>query len=366
MWRRLGALILKELRGLWNDRRTRFVLVGPPLVQLLLFAHAATFDLDHLPVVLWDEDRTALSREFLAGIEGAKVFGPLYRVQRKAELDRLIDTRSVAFALRIREGFAADLSAGRPARVQLLLDGRQTNTALGILAYIQRIADSFSVRQLQSRGLQSRIETRAWFNPNLESRWFVVPGLVGILTQVITLAVTALGVARERELGTFERLLVTPLRPVELMLGKTLPALIVGLGEGLLIFIVGITLFAVPFLGRLEVLLAGLALFMLGVAGVGLSLSAISHTQQQAIVWAFLFMAPSVVLSGFATPIENMPPLIRAITWINPLRWMIEILRSTFLRALGFADLALPFAMLALIALVSLTAATVIFRRRVA
>ncbi len=367
MWRRILALFRKELLILWKDPRSRAVLIGPPLAQLLVFGYAASFDIRNVSTGILDADNTPSSRAVVALFEGSPTFQPVLRLANEQELREAIDLRKIALAVRIQPEFEADLRAGRSAPIQLILDGRQSNTSLGILAYVQRIVEDFNLglkRRAGFDGPPAHLEIRPWFNPNLVSRWFIVPGLTGLLSMVVVLVVTALSVARERELGTFEQLLVTPYRPLEILVGKTLPALLIGLAEGTLIVAVAVFWFGIPLRGSLAILYLGLFVFILAISGVGLMVSALSRTQQQAILGAFLFVVPAVILSGFATPIMNMPELIQTITLGNPFRYFLVIVRSVFLRDTPYYLLLDQLWPMAIIASITLTTATVMFRRR--
>ncbi len=367
MWRRILALFRKELLILWKDPRSRAVLIGPPLAQLLVFGYAASFDIRNVSTGILDADNTPSSRAVVALFEGSPTFQPVQHLANGQELREAINLRKVALVVRIQPEFEADLRAGRSAPIQLILDGRQSNTSLGILAYAQRIVEDFNLdlkRRAGFHGPPAHLEIRPWFNPNLVSRWFIVPGLTGLLSMVVVLVVTALSVARERELGTFEQLLVTPYRPLEILVGKTLPALLIGLAEGTLIVTVAVFWFEIPLRGSLAILYLGLLVFILAISGVGLMVSALSRTQQQAILGAFLFVVPAVILSGFATPIMNMPELIQAITLGNPFRYFLVIVRSVFLRDTPYSLLLDQLWPMAIIASITLTAATVMFRRR--
>ncbi len=367
MWRRILALLRKELLVLWKDPRSRAVLIGPPLAQLLVFGYAATFDIRNVRTGVMDADDSPSSRAVVSLFAGSPTFAPLVPLAGEEALRRAIDRREVALVLRIQPDFEEALRAGRPAPIQLILDGRQSNTSLGILAYAQEIVDAFNLDLQRRAGLPgpaARLEIRSWFNPNLESRWFIVPGLTGLLSMVVVLVVTALSVARERELGTFEQLLVTPFRPLEILVGKALPALLIGLAEGTLIVTVAVFWFGIPLRGNLAILYFGLLVFILAISGVGLMVSALSRTQQQAILGAFLFVVPAVILSGFATPIMNMPEAIQTITLANPFRYFLVIVRSVFLRDTPFSLLLDQIWPMAIIATVTLTAAAAMFRRR--
>lgn len=367
MWGRLRALIAKEFLAVWKDKKSRVVIIVPPLIQLLVFGYAASFDVNHVATAVYNEDNGIAARELIARFEGSPSFEVVSRLSREAEIRDLIDPKDASLVIHIGQTFSRDIMARRPARVQLIVDGRESNTALIILGYASRIVADFNNDWLRAHGEAlppARLVVRSWFNPNLESRWFIVPGIVALLTLVVTMVVTALTVAREREVGTFEQLLVTPFRPFEILIGKSVPALVIGLAEGTVIVAIAVFWFGVPLRGDLLLLYAGLFLYILAVIGVGLMVSSISRTQQQAILGAFLFVVPAIILSGFATPIANMPPLIQDLTLINPMRYFLVIVRGTFLEGLPAAlvyDLLWP---MALIATVTLAGAGWMFRHR--
>lgn len=367
MWRRIISLIVKELLALLRDPKSRFVVIVPPLIQLFVFSYAATYDVSAIRMAVLDDSRTPESRALLSRFAGAPDFAALVPVARAEEMSALLERRAVSAGLHIGPRFAADLRADPPAQVALVLDGRMSNTAQIIHGYATRIILDFNREWGAERGWPappSVLVERVWFNPNMESLWVVVPGLAGVLTMVVALVVTALSVARERELGTFEQLLVTPLRPVEILVGKTAPAVLIGLLEATLIVAAAQLWFRVPLTGSVALLYGAVTVFLLSIIGVGLFISSLVRTQQQAIVGAFLFLVPAIILSGFATPLENMPEWLRAATWINPLRHMMVILRGVFLKD---APLSIVFDSLwpmAVIAAVTLAGAAILFRRR--
>jgi ABC-2 type transport system permease protein len=251
--------------------------------------------------------------------------------------------------------------------VQVIIDGRDSNTAMLALGYVQRIIDNFNRQWLRQHGLTgppARLVVRSWFNPNLVSRWFIVPGIVGLLTLVVTMLVTALSVAREREQGTFDQLLVTPYRPWEILIGKAIPGFVIGIAEATLIILVAVFWFQVPLLGSLAALYTGLILFLLSAIGVGLMISSLSVTQQQGLLGAFMFLVPSIILSGFATPILNMPPIVQKLTLINPMRYFMVILRGVFLEGDSYGLLFDQYWPMAIIAVVTLSLAGWLFRHR--
>ncbi len=367
MWVRIWGLIIKELLVLLRDKRSRFVLIVPPVAQLLIFGYAASFDLNHIPYAVYNQDRGIASRELLARFAGAPAFSLVSRIQREAQIAPLLNSKQALLVLRIGPNFTADLLSRRPASVQVLVDGRNSNTAALALTDVNSILLAFNEHWAKAHGWgqpPAYLVFRAWFNPNLLSRWFIVPGIVALLTLVVTLLVTGLSVAREREQGTFDQLLVTPLTPLEILLGKSLPGLFIGFLEGLFIILVAVFWFHVPLRGELPALALGLLLFLLAAIGIGLTISSLASTQQQGLLGVFLFLVPAVILSGFATPIANMPPLIQDLTLLNPMRYFLVIVRGVFLEGDGFSTLYSQYWPLALIAILSLGLASWLFRHR--
>ncbi len=368
MFRRVLALMKKELLALLKSRQSRLVLIGPPLIQLIVFSYAATFDLHQVPYAVFDQDRSVASRRLLAGFTGSEAFGRAHAITSEGQIRPLIDNREVLLVVRVHPRFQADLLAGRPGRVQVIVDGRNSNTALVVRGYVQGITDAFMNAWAREHGLRAppaRLAVRTWYNPNLESQWFIVPGIVGLLTLVVTLVVTALSVAREREAGTFDQLLVTPFTPVEILLGKALPGLLIGMVEASFIIVVAVLWFSIPLRGGLGALYLGLFLFLLSAIGLGLMISSFSATQQQGLLGAFLFLVPAVILSGFATPIANMPVVVQKLTLLDPLRYFLVVLRGVFLKDAPMELLWSQYWPMALIGLGSLVLAALLFRRRI-
>jgi ABC-2 type transport system permease protein len=301
-----------------------------------------------------------------ARLEGAEAFELVARLDSNASVRPMIDRRRALVVLHFGPNFSDALLRGDTAPLQLIVDGRDSNTALICVGYITDIVNDFSENRLEQWGRPppARLDIRAWFNPNLESRWFIVPGIVGLLTLVVTMLVTALSVAREREAGTFDQLLVTPLVPAQILIGKALPGMIIGLSEASLIILAAVWWFDVPLLGGLPALYVGLVLFLLSSIGVGLMISSLAVTQQQALLGAFMFLVPAVILSGFATPIANMPTAVQYLTRANPMRYFLVVLRSVFLEGAGM-DLMWPqYWPMAVIGAVCLVMAAFMFRRR--
>ncbi|HKI69421.1 MAG TPA: ABC transporter permease [Verrucomicrobiae bacterium] len=367
MFKRIRALMVKEFLALLKDKRSRTVVLVPPILQLLVFGYAATFDLNRIPFAVYNEDGGQASRDLVAHFAGSPNFRKVAVLNHEEQVAHQVDGKHVLMVLHIGPQFSRDLLAGRSGAVQVIVDGRNSNTAAVLLSYINTIVAGFNADWLQRTGggtASAHLETRAWFNPNLLSRWFIVPGIVGVLTLVVTTLVTALSVAREREQGTFDQLLVTPFRPVEILIGKALPGFIIGFFEATLIIIISTLWFQIPLRGSLVTLYIGLFCFVLSTVGMGLMISSLAVTQQQGLLGAFLFLVPSIILSGFATPIANMPHWVQQITYLNPMRYFLVILRGIFLQGTPFHLLVDQFWPMALIGVINLALAGYLFRHR--
>lgn len=367
MLHRIGYLVVKELLAVLRDPRSRAVLIGPPIVQLLIFAYAATLEVKNANVGLLVRDGGRAAAELVQRIEGSPTFTRVVALSSEAEMTEALDAQRVIVAVHVGEDFTSRLLAGDAATVQVLLDGRSSNAAQIVQGYVAQVVNGLSMDLANARGLRGPpaiIVSRSWFNPNLEYLWFTVPGLVAILSMLIALMVTALSVARERELGTFDQLLVSPLSAVEIVVGKSVPAVLIGLGEGSFMLAMAVLHFGVPFTGSLGLLYLALVVFLLAIVGVGLFVSSLSQTQQQAILGAFVFVVPAVLLSGYAAPIENMPDLLQAVTFLNPLRHMFAIVKGIMLKDLPAADVLASVWPMAVIALATLSGSAWLFRRR--
>jgi drug efflux transport system permease protein len=340
MSKRILALIIKEFLTLFRDPKGRMLLIGPPLMQLVVFSFAVTLEVKNVSVAVFNQDRGKHSYEILQRLHSTDTFTHITFVDNGRAVRSLIDQQTVMVAMTIPQDFSRNLEAGRVAKIQLILDGRRSNAAQIVNGYISQIISTYERELLAARGFTHPIKpvTRHWFNQNLLYLWFTFPSLIGILAMLITLIVTALSVARERELGTFDQLLVSPLMPYEILLGKMVPAVLIGIAEGMIIFTVGVLFFGVPFTGSLLLLLFALFVFVMSIVGIGLFMSALCKTQQQAILGAFVFMVPATTLSGYAAPIENMPPWLQTASWINPLRHFLVIVKGLFLKASPFME----------------------------
>lgn len=364
---RIVALTRKELLAVLKDRRARNSLLLPPILQCLLFGYAATYDLNHVPYAVLDQDHGEASRDLLADLDGTGIFERVANLERQSEVRSYIDGRRALLVLQIPSDFSRRLQSGTGADVQVIADGRNSNTAGTALAYIQSSIDGFNSGWRADHGLPSppvTIEARAWYNPNLMTRWNMIPGLIGTLTMIQTLMLAAMSVAREREQGTFDQLLVTPFRPSEIMAGKALPSMLVGIVQASGVLLVAQLWFRIPFQGSFLTLYAGLVLFVLAAVGIGLVVSALTHTMQQAMLFSFVIIMPFALLSGLTTPLRNMPLSLQYFTSINPLRYAIDIAQRVYLEGAGLGVLLPDLWPLAAISAVTLTAASWLFKNR--
>jgi ABC-2 type transport system permease protein len=365
--RRILALMRKELLAILKDPRSRFTLFVPPLLQTLIFGYAATYDLDKIRYAVYDQDHSNASRQFLSRMDGGGTFRRVAGLRDQTKIETLIDNKLVLIVVQIGPDFERRLLSGEAADVQVIADGRNSNTAATALNYIGTIVETFNAEWSRTHGGPSppvRPVTRAWFNPNLETRWFMIPGLIGMLTLVQMVILTAMSVAREREQGTFDQLLVSPFRPIEIMVGKSIPSILIGLVQTTLVLSVALFWFRIPFQGSLATLYLAVLLFLLAAVGVGLMISSVAATMQQALLGGFLTIMPFALLSGLNTPISNMPRQIQYVTMINPLRYAISITHRVFLEGASLQVIASELWPLALIALFSLSVAVWMFRHR--
>jgi len=336
MLRRVLALILKELAALWNDPKTRGVILIPPLIQVVLFAYAATYDVTGVRLGIWNEDGGVPAAELVRRFDASPAFRIAARFESPMDAQAALDAKEVAAVLHLPQDFSAAVLGGRKARAQLLLDARRSNTALVASGYASGIVAGYAQSLQPRQPPPFDLRTRFWFNPTLESQWFILPGLVGIISMMMAMLISALSLARERELGTLEQLLVTPLRPLEILVGKAVPGVIVGLVDANIAIAAALLWFRLPFQGDFPMLQLVLLLGMVAGVGIGLAISSIAHTQQQAMLGMFLFASPMIVLSGYAAPVENMPRLMQTITLANPMRWLLVETRGLFLADLPF------------------------------
>lgn len=358
MRQRLRRIIRKEFIQALRDPRMRSILFLPPLIQLLIFGYAASLDVDNAKIAWMDQDRTPESRELLSEFEGSGRFILAGMPDNERAMQRMMDRGQVDAVVRILPGFARDVERGRTSRVQVLLDGTNSNTASIVSGYASQAIARYSnqaLRHQQSAKLVAATEdaggplqqsvpqvtprTRVWFNPDLRSRNYFIPGVIVNIITIVTLSLTAMAIVREKEIGTMEQLMVTPIRPTELIIGKTLPFVAVGIWDMLLVMSAALLIFHVPFRGNFWLLFGSTLLFLLTTLGAGLYISTVSKTQTQAMMATGLFFQPFFMLSGFTFPIRNMPQLAQWLTFFNPVRYFMEIVRGVFLQGAGIESL---------------------------
>lgn len=361
---RLRAQFVKEVLSILRDPRSRMVVFVPPLLQLLVFAFAATLEVRNVDIAVHNQDAGRWSHELIARLDSAGFIDHVRHVASDRELRGLIDQGKVIAALEIPADFSRAIAAGDSGHVQVLVDGRRSNSGQITVGYLSAIAADVSAEVDVEAAPAMPVVVRNWFNPNLVYRWFIVPGLSGILAFFSALMISSLSIARERELGTFDQLLVSPTSTPEIIISKSVPALAIGTLLGSMMIAAGIVLFRIPFSGSFALLLVSLVLFILSVVGIGLMISAVSASQQQAILGAFAVGVPAILMSGFATPVENMPTLLQWLAQAIPLTHFLIIVQGSFLKALPLGDIVASLWPLAVIAVVSVTMATVFVRGR--
>ena len=361
---RQRAMILKEIRVLLRDPKSRQILFLPPLIQLLLFSFAATLEVSNVSIGLLDRSDGVASSEFVSRIAGSPNFRQIVRLRSPADLEHAIDEQQVIAAVVIDEDFDRDVARGRPATIGLVLDGRRSNAAQIVGGYVARIVADTGLKISGRERSPSGSVAINWFNPNLEFTWFNLPALLVIIVAVSGLSITSQTVARERELGTFDQLLVSPMRVHEILIGKMVPSLMVGMVNGAVYILAARFAFGVPFTGNLPLFLVALAMYSISLTGVGMFVSALSKTQQQAFLGSFAATTPVILLSGFASPIENMPGWLQVVTYLNPASYFLEISLGVFLKDMPASTVLGLLAPLALIAAGTLSAAAWLFRAR--
>jgi ABC-2 type transport system permease protein len=379
MIERIFAIIDKELHQLVRNRLRRVFLFVPPIFQLIIFGYAVNLDVDNLRMGWMDMDQSPQSHDLLANFQGSGRFLLTALPQSEKEIQNVLDRGEAQVIVRILPGFGRNILLGRPTSAQILVDGTNSNTAS--LAYTGQLVGAYSA-SLVTAQMQSRMMARAgmgtmsmkvghitdsarvWFNPDLRSRNYFVPGVICNLIMVVTVMLTAMAIVREKELGTMEQLMVTPIRPLELMIGKMVPAAIVGLTDLTLVTTAALLIFGIPFRGNPLVLVLSASLFLLTSLGMGLFISTIASTQQQAIMSSSLIATPTFMLSGFAYPIRNMPIAVQYLTYLNPLRYLIEIVRGIFLKGTGISVLWPQMLTLLVYGMVVMALAATSFRKK--
>jgi ABC-2 type transport system permease protein len=345
MFERIRHMLRKEFIQVFRDPKMKGVVFLMPIIQVLVFGYAVTTDVRHVATAVLDFDNSVASRELVARFVESGYFDVVEHMADEARARELIDRGQVRAVLRMNRGFADALRAGRTAQLQVIVDGTDSNTAGIVLDYSSKIVGKLSQRILIERYTRLRgtklepgrveLQTRAWFNENLESRNFYVPGVIAIIVMLITLMLTSMAVVREKEIGTMEQIMVTPITSTEFILGKTVPFALIGFADVILVTVVGVFWFGVPIRGNLLLLFVSTALYLMTTLGIGLIISTVSQTQQQAMMSTFFFYFPAVLLSGFMFPIANMPEAVQWLTYLNPLRYFLVAVRGIFLKGVG-------------------------------
>jgi ABC-2 type transport system permease protein len=353
--RQVAAVFRKEVLQTIRDKRVMLLLIVAPLIQTVVFGFAVDFDVDRVPTVLVDQDRSDQSQLHARRVLADQTLRFAGEVAGLPEADHDLDDGTAAAALIFRPGLGRDLASQRPAQVQLLLDGSDPNRAMvasgAVTRYFGEVGERLIRERLEAAGrpapAQVVLVPRVLYNPRLRTAPYIVPGIAGTLLVIVTTLVTAMGLSREREMGTMEQVLVTPIRPLWLLIGKLLPFLFIGIFDVLLLVAVGSWVFEVPLRGSLLVGATGVLLYVFSTLGVGLLISTLSQNQQQAFLGAFIFMMPAILLSGVMTPIRGMPGWLQVVTWLNPVRHFAEVMRGVLMRGAGFTDLWFQLAFLA-------------------
>lgn len=373
MFDRLYVMLMKEFLELRRDPWAMFRLIVPLLIQVVVFGYAATFTVNHVATVVLDLDHSQASRALISHFVATGRFDVVDTASTQRQVTQDIDTGRAVVAIVIHSGFAHYLNNGRSAPLQVLLDGTNSNTALIALGYVTQIVAQFQTEAMAGAwpitagaappNVEVLLRERPWFNEGLEDRWFFIPGVIGTLTLIQVVSLTAFAVVREREVGTLEQIMVSPIRPFEFILGKTVPFFLIGLGDVTLVTVVGVLWFHIPFVGSPLMMLLGASLFLLAALGLGLLLSTLSRTQQQAFALNFFLVNPLFILSGFAFPIAAMPPVLQWFTVINPLRYFLVVIRAVFLKGVGVEVLWPDLAAMAMLAVAMLGVSVLRFRK---
>ncbi len=376
MFERIKQMLIKEFIQVFRDPKMKGVIFLMPIVQLFVFGYAVSTDVKHIATAVYDLDNSVASRDLLSRFVGSGYFDIVEYVGDEERAYRLLDKSEIQAILRIDRGFDDDLRAGKTGRLQIILDGTDSNTAGIVLNYAGKITGDYSRDILVERISRLKgavpstevvsIVSRPWFNENLESRNFYVPGVIAIIVMLITLMLTSMAVVREKEIGTIEQIMVTPITSTEFILGKTVPFAVIGFVDVALITVVAVGWFGVPIRGNLLLLFVATGLYLMTTLGVGLLISTVSQTQQQAMMSTFFFYFPAVLLSGFMFPIANMPEVVQWLTYLNPLRYFLVIVRGIFLKGVGPGILWPQMVALAVMGSVTLWLAAGRFRKTVA
>lgn len=345
MFTRITSLIVKEFLQVFRDPRMKFVIFVSPVVQVLIFGYAATMDITNVPTAVYDLDNTKESRDIIRDFSYSKYFDIQNYLQKEEDIKYVMDRARIKAVIKFNRGFAQDLTGNNSARMQIIVDGTDSNAAQIVLGYAGTIVGNYNTRALQERtAIFSKrkniypvveLRDREWFNENLYSKNFYLPGVIAMIVTLMSLILTSMAIVREKEIGTMEQLIVSPIKPIELILGKITPFGIIAIVQMVMIAVVGVLWFKIPCRGSIPLLFGATLIYLLTSLGIGLFISTISSTQQEAMMSVFLFYFPAILLSGFAYPVANMPHWVQVITIVNPLKYYLVILRSIFLKGVG-------------------------------
>lgn len=363
-FRRVFALIKKEFITIWNDPKSKGIIIGMPLMQLLIFSNAVTMEVKNIDTVVLDRSRSVESRELLSRFENSPRFRTFYYVDNEKDFKDKMDSQKVQIGINIQNDFSIGIKSNKGTNVQIISDGRQTNSAAIGAGYAAQIITLYNEELTTNKGVGINVSVRNWFNPNLEYKWYILTIIVAMLSLVSTLILTALSIARERELGTFDQLIVSPLSSFEILLGKSVPPLIIAMALTMIMTGIIIVFFHIPFAGSVFLFFVSILISLLAIVGVGLFISSICNTQQQAILSVMTFMMPAILLSGYISPIEDMPIGLQYLTYLNPVRFFIALTRGIFLKGIGINEIITNLVPLICIATITLTLAARTFKRK--
>lgn len=372
MFERAKAIFIKEFKQIFRDPRMRMIIFISPLIQIILFGYAANKDITYVPTAIYDQDNTSQSRQLLRRFTYSKYFVPQKYIYSDPEQDFVLNKGEVTLVIRIDRGFGRNLVANKDANVQLAFDGTDSNTAMIVMGYANTIIGDFQQEILKNKAESAgfinsipnvKLQDRAWFNENLITRNYYLPGVIATIVTMMSLLLTAMAIVKEKEIGTMEQLIVSPLRPLELIIGKLMPFAVISLVQILLITTLGVFWFHLPLRGSVLFLLFSTCIYLFTTLGIGLFISTISSTQQEANMSVFLYYLPTVLLSGFAYPISNMPAIIQWFTIFNPMRYFMVVIRSIFLKGVGIEVLWPQLLPLLAIGVVVITLSSLRFRK---
>ena len=375
MFTRITALIVKEFLQVFRDPRMKFVIFVSPIVQIMIFGYAATMDITNIPTAVYDLDNTKQSRDIIREFSYSKYFDIQRYLQKESDINYVMNRATIKAVIKFNRGFAQDLTGNNTAQMQIIVDGTDSNAAQIILGYAGTIVSNYNAKILQQRAeifLKRKdiypvvdLRERRWFNENLESKNFYLPGVVAMIVTLMSLILTSMAIVREKEIGTMEQLIVSPIKPIELILGKITPFGIIAVVQMVMITTVGVLWFKIPLRGSIPLLFGSTLIYLLTSLGIGLFISTISATQQEAMMSVFLFYFPAILLSGFAYPVANMPHWVQAITIVNPLKYYLVILRSIFLKGVGVSMLWDEMLILLVMGAVVIIASSLRFRKNI-